>query len=135
MLIAADKNPYAERAVLLGPNGRPLSHFAGAAQKTCDRWLEKVMAQNPGVPIVASPLDRWPADLLTHPDIYWLYPGVVKRVYAACQPWNLHRKLHRARLFAYLHEHHVSIVDVDRAVRDFEFQSAHQLLDQIDELL
>ncbi|MBT9588855.1 hypothetical protein IV102_36305 [bacterium] len=131
MLVAADRNPYAERAVLLGPDGRPLSHFAGTSQQTCDRWLEKVMNQNPGVPIVASTLDRWPATLLEHPDIRWLHPGLVKRLYSACLPWNLRRKLHRARLFAYLHKHRVSSIDVDDAVKDFELQTAYQILDEI----
>jgi|GEM_PF-4814025 len=131
MLVAADRNPYAERAVLLGADGRPMSHFAGSAQKTCDRWLEKVMAQHPGVPIVASTLDRWPPILVDHPDIHWLHPGLVKRLYSACQPWNLQRKLHRARLFAYLHHHRVSMSDVEHAVRDFERQSAYQILNEL----
>ncbi len=42
--------------------------------------------QNPGVPIVASTLDRWPPSLLEHPDIRWLHPGLVKRLYSACLP-------------------------------------------------
>lgn len=131
MLVAADRNPYAERAVLLGPDGQPMSHFVGNGKQTCDRWLEKVMTQHPGVPIIASALDRWPPGLLEHPDIQWLHPGLVKRLYSACQPWNLHRKLHRARLFAYLHKHRVSAIDVIRAVRDFELQSAHQIIDEL----
>jgi len=129
MLISVDRNPYAERAILFGPDGRPLSHFVGCAKKNSDTWLAKVRGEHPGVPVVASPLDRWPESLREDPDIRWLHPGLVKRLYGACQPWNLRRKLHRAFLFSYLLRHKVSALDAVAAVRDFELQTAYQIID------
>jgi hypothetical protein len=79
--------------------------------------------------VVASPLDRWPESLREDPDIRWLHPGLVKRLYGACQPWNLRRKLHRAFLFSYLLRHKVSALDAEAAVRDFELQTAYQIID------
>lgn len=129
MLISVDRNPYAERAILFGPDGQPLSHFVGCAKKNCDTWLAKVRGEHPGVPVVASPLDCWPDSLQEDPDIRWLHPGLVKRLYGVCQPWNLRRKLHRAYLYSYLFRHNVSAWDTETAVRDFELQSAYQIID------
>ena len=131
MLIAADRNPYAERAVLLGPDGRPLSHFAGSGRQGCENWLRKARSAYPGIPIVASPLDRWPDSQRDDPDIRWLQPGLVNRLYSLCQPWNLHRKLHRANLFAYLHKTQASWGDLPAIVRDFELRTAYQIIDEI----
>jgi hypothetical protein len=134
MLIAADRNPYAERAILLGPDGRPISHFAGTGRQTCESWLNRVRNAHPGVPIVASPLDRWPDSQRDDPDIRWLHAGLVKRLYSVCLPWNLQRKLHRAHLFAYLYEAlttRPSCFDLPQLVRDFELQAAYRIIDSI----
>lgn len=89
MLIAADRNPYAERAVLLGPDGQIISHFVGTGKKSCDTWLTRARSDHPVVPVVASPLDRWPESLREDLHIHWLHPGMMKRLYGVCQPWNL----------------------------------------------
>lgn len=130
MLIAADRNPYAERAVLLGPDGCTISHFVGSGTKSCDAWLAKARSDHPGIPVIASPLDRWPESLREDPAIHWLHPGLMKRLYSLCQPWNLQRKLHRAMLLSYLHRHRVSAVDAEAAVLDFELRAAYRLIDQ-----
>ena len=130
MLIAADRNPYAERAVLLGPDGRPISHFVGTGKKSCDAWLAKTRSDHPGVPVVASPLDRWPESLRDDPNIHWLHPGLMKRLYGASQPWNLQRKLHRAILLCHLFRQRVSAAGAEAAVLDFELQAAYRLIDQ-----
>lgn len=129
MLIAADRNPYADRAVLLGPDGRPISHFAGSGRQGCETWLNKARTAYPGIPIVASPLDRWPDSQRDDPDIHWLHPGLVKRLYSVCQPWNLQRKLHRAHLFAHLHQTRASWGDLATSVREFELQAAYRIID------
>jgi len=71
-------------------------------KNNCDTWLAKIRSRHPGVPVVASPLGRWPEAMRDDPDIRWLHPGLMKRLYGACQPWNLRRKLHRAFLLSYL---------------------------------
>lgn len=129
-MIAADRNPYAERAVLLGPDGRTISHFVGSGTKCCDAWLARVRSDYPSVPLVASPLDRWPESLRDDPNIQWLHPGLMKRLYGVCQPWNLQRKLHRALLLSYLYRHRVSAVDAEAAVLEFELQAAYRLINQ-----
>jgi len=131
MLIAADRNPYAERAILLGSDGRPISHFAGCGRQGCETWLNKMRSAYPGIPVVASPLDRWPDSQRDDPHIRWLHPGLVKRLYGVCQPWNLQRKLHRAHLFAYLHQTRTSAADLVTIVRDFEVQAAYRIIDQL----
>lgn len=131
MLIAVDRNPYAERAVLLGPHGLPLTHFVGSGHQSCENWLNKTRGSHPGVPIVASPLDQWPEWARTDPDIHWLHPGMVKRLYSVCQPYNLHRKLHRAKLFGYLYEARACTQALMQVVREFEAQSAHQIISGI----
>lgn len=75
-------------------------------------------------------LDRWPDIMRDDPDICWLHPGLMKRLYGACQPWNLRRKLHRALLLSYLFRHRVSALNAEAAVLDFELQSAYQLIDE-----
>lgn len=130
MLIAVDRNPYAERAVLLGPDGRHISHFASTGRQGCETWLNKTRSAYPGVPVIASPLDRWPEAMRDDPHIRWLHPGLVKRLYGVCLPWNLRRKLHRAHLFAYLFEARASANDLARLVHDFELKTAYQIIDE-----
>lgn len=60
MLISVDRNPYAERAILFGPDGQPLSHFVGCAKKNGDTWLAKVRGEHPGVPMVPHPWTAGP---------------------------------------------------------------------------
>lgn len=131
MLIAVDRNPYAERAILFDNDGQPISHFAGSGRQGCETWLTKMRTTYLGIPVIASPLDRWPDSQRDDPHIRWLHPGLVKRLYGVCQPWNLQRKLHRAHLFAHLYESRTSVTDLVTIVREFERQAAYRIIDEL----
>lgn len=127
MLIAADRNPYAQ--FYLDPMGsQSLTLWAMRLKVVRIGWrkstaLIQTSSSSPHPSINGPPT-------LEQTQMSWLHPGVVKRVYSVCQLWNLTRKLHRASLFAYLHQNNASINNLVPLVRDFELQAASQLIDQ-----
>ena len=131
--VALDLNPYAQRAVLVDPEGWPITHFVGRPNESCQTWVNRVMKGDPNISIVGSPLDDWPPGLVemireAGPQLHWLNPILLRRLYSVCRPWNLQRKLHRARFLAYLHRVQASPWDAEEATRDFERLAANELI-------
>lgn len=132
-IIALDLNLYAQRGVLITPDGTPITHYVGRPNETCSTWLNRVLRGDPNVAIVGSPLDDWPTGLVqlirgTGAELHWLNPILMRRLYSICRPWNLQRKLHKARFLAYLHQIQATPWDAEKATRDFERLTAHDLL-------
>lgn len=132
--LSLDLNPYAQRGVLLDAYGQVLSHFDSRSPRTTKSWLRKALQESPGATIIGSPLDDWPAELLEEARIggaslEWLNPSLLRLVYNLGRPWNLQRKLHRARLLAYLHRNRVETWDLEERLRAFEHTLARETLD------
>ena len=84
------------------------SHFDSRSPRTAKLWLRKALEICPEAVVVGSPLDDWPPELLEearvrNADLDWLNPTMLRALYTAGRSWTLQRKLHRARLLAYLH--------------------------------
>ncbi len=131
--IALDLNPYCSRAVLVDGVGSVLTHLDSKSGLTARRWLSKALDQYPTATVVASPLDNCPEEIqkilrerAVRPDL--LSPVVCRTLYNAGRPWNLQRKLHRARLLAYLHRHQVQPGMLLYYLREYEFQLARETL-------
>ena len=131
--IALDLNPYCSRAVLIDGGGTVLTHLDSKSGLTARRWLAKALDQCPTAPVVASPLDNCPEDIqkvlrerAVRPD--FLSPVLCRTLYNAGRPWNLQRKLHRARLLAYLHQRQVQPSTLLYYLREYEFELARETL-------
>lgn len=133
MMISLDINPWAKRGVLLDKSGSVVSHFDSRSARTARLWLRKALEVSPDAPVIGSPLDDWPAELLEEARhlqaiLEWLNPTLLRALYTAGRCWNLQRKLHRARLLAYLHQHHVEPRDLSLRLRQFEHELAKETL-------
>jgi len=132
-MISLDLNPWAKRGVLLDQSGVVLSHFDSRSSRTAKLWLRKALETCPEAVIVGSPLDEWPPELLEEArrhdaNLDWLNPTLLRALYTAGRSWNLQRKLYRARLLAYLHQHRVEPWDLHERLRTFEHELARETL-------
>ena len=132
-VLSLDLNPYASRAVLVDSAGNTLEHHECPPNRCSTSWMRELLEERPAQHVVGSPLDKWPLGLsdtirVMQGQLHWLDPSMMRRLYSICRPWNLHRKLHRARLLAYLYHHEVSYWQAEQAVRNFEILTAEQLL-------
>jgi len=133
MIISMDINSWAKRGVLLDEFGAVLSYFDSRSSRTAKLWLRKALEICPDAVIVGSPLDDWPPELLEearlrNADLDWLNPTMLRALYTAGRSWTLQRKLHRARLLAYLHQHRVESWDLSGRLREFEHDLARETL-------
>jgi len=133
-ILSVDLNPYAQRATLLSPEGTLLEHFVAPAKTEAGTWLRKILRTE--WTVVGSPLDDWTERSVsvvqeTGRNVEWLNPALMRRLYAACRPWNLHRKLHRAHFLGYLFLARTIPWEAEIAARDFEEKMARDLLQQV----
>jgi len=131
-IVALDLNPYAQRGVLIDPDGAPLTHFVGRPNEPCGPWVNRVLRGDPNVAIVGSPLDDWPPGLVEQirdvgAQLHWINPILMRRLYSVCRPWNLQRKLHKARFLAYLNQIQATPWDAETATRKFEQLAAQEM--------
>ena len=133
-IVSLDLNPYAQRGVLLDAYGQVLNHFDSRSARTTKSWIRKALQERPRATVIGSPLDDWPSEILEEARIHnanleWLSPGLMRVLYNLGRPWNLQRKLHRAKLLAYLHRNRVETWDLDIQLRAFEHSLAREILD------
>jgi len=133
-IVALDFNPWGGRGVLVNESGQLCDWFDSRSPRTARLWLRRVLALHPETHLVVSPLDDLPeevqkgiSDLAIQPT--WLSPTLMRRLYQAARPWNLPRKLLRARLLAYFHRHDVAPELLTDHLRDFEHQLARETLE------
>lgn len=131
--VALDFNAWGGRGVLVDEMGELCDWFDSRSPRTARLWLRRVSTEYPGTHLVASPLDDVPeevrngiSDLGVQPT--WLSPTLIRQLYQAARPWNLPRKLLRARLLAYFHCHDVVPELLARRLRDFEHKLARETL-------
>lgn len=131
--VALDFNPWGGRGVLVNDSGELCDWFDSRSSRSACRWLRRVLAEHPGVHLVVSPLDDLPAEV--HGGLLdqalqptWLSPTLMRQLYHAARPWNLPRKLLRARLLAHLHRHDVNPELLSDYVQEFEHQLAQETL-------
>lgn len=132
-ILSVDLNSFGHRATLLGPDGRLLKHYLPAPKTSAGHWLARVLAEHRGLTVVGSPLDDWPGEVLAAVEeagarLEWLSPGLMKRLFSVCRPWNLQRKLHRARFLGHLYVSRATIWDAEAVTRDFERRVARAIL-------
>lgn len=135
-ILSVDLNPFAQRATLLDQDGVLLEHFSARPRESVSGWLGRVIARCGSVTVVGSPLDDWPdgaADLVlvAGARMQWLNPSLIRRLFTTCRPWNLHRKMHRARFLGHLHLANAGMWDAESATREFEIKAARELLSQL----
>ena len=135
-VLSIDMNPFAQRATLLDQDGVLLEHFSARPRESVSGWLGRVINRCGPVAVVGSPLDNWPdgaADLVLNAGarMQWLSPSLVRRLFTTCRPWNLHRKLHRARFLGHLYLSNAGLWDAEPATRMFEMKAAMELLSQL----
>ena len=133
MIISLDINSWAKRGVLLDELGSVASHFDSRSPRTAKLWLRKALEICPDAVVVGSPLDDWPPELLEEARVRnaaldWLNPSMLRALYTAGRSWTMQRKLHRARLLAYLHQHRVESWDLGYRLREFEHNLARESL-------
>ena len=133
-ILSVDLNSYAQRATLLSPDGELLEHYVAPPKAYPATWLRKILRGD--VLVVGSPLDDWPegsADVIQDAgaQLQWLNPGLMRRLYAVCRPWNLNRKLHRAHFLGHLFLSRATPWSAEEATREFEGKVARAILDQV----
>ncbi len=133
-ILSVDLNSYAQRATLLSPEGELLEHFVAPSKVEAPEWLRKILRTE--WMVVGSPLDEWPERAIsvvheTGRQVEWLNPSLMRRLYSACRPWNLHRKLHRAHFLGHLFLNRTTPWEADAAAREFEAKVARSLLEQV----
>ena len=133
-ILSVDLNSYAQRATLLSPEGELLQHYVAPARAYPATWLTKILRDDQLV--VGSPLDEWPEGSTqiiqdAGAQLQWLNPGLMRRLYAVCRPWNLHRKLHRAHFLGHLFLNQATPWDAEEVTRQFEGKVARAILDQV----
>ena len=133
-ILSIDLNPFGQRATLLSPDGQVLEHHVAAPRADVTVWLRKIMRCQ--ALVVGSPLDNWPdgAAELVHGaggQLHWLNPSLMRRLYAVCRPWNLHRKLHRAHFLGHLFLSGATPWTAEQATREFEGKAAQSILEQV----
>ena len=108
LTLAIDASYYAIRAVV-SDRTHFLDSFEGQPHNNQNliTFLRDWREQCPGMPVIASPLDRWPDGMEKHIArsgiiIDWLSPELMRGVVRALAPWNKKRRLHRAGLLAFL---------------------------------
>jgi hypothetical protein len=135
-VLAVDLNTFAQRATLVDAAGSALEHYVSKPHESGQCWFGKIIRSVGPVTVVGSPLDEWPdgtteAVRCNGSEIEWLNPILMRRLFMTCRPWNLHRKLHRARFLAYLYFSKATPWDADTATRDFEAKAARDLLESL----
>lgn len=133
-ILSIDLNPFGQRATLLGPDGQVLGHHVAPPRAQVVDWLRKIVRGQ--VLVVGSPLDEWPdgaADVLQSAgaQLHWLNPSLMRRLYAVCRPWNLHRKLHRAHFLGHLFLSGATPGTAEQATQEFEIKAARSILEQV----
>ena len=132
--IGLDLNPYCSRAVLLDAKGRVLSHVDTKDQFSVARWIRSSLDRHPAARVVGSALDDFSEEVdselrCADKRVELLSPTLSRALYHAGRPWNLKRKLHRARLLAYLHEMDVQPYGLEQWLRQFEHERAREILE------
>lgn len=91
-----------------------------------------------GIPVVSSPLDRWPDGLEMmlrehNISVKWLSPELMRSVTRIIAPWNKKRRLHRAGLLAYLFDtlSDESSSDARSLVLSWEAYSARRIINTV----
>ena len=137
-ILSVDLNSYAQRATLLSPEGELLQHYVAPPQAYAASWLRKILRSE--LLVVGSPLDEWPEGFSAvvqdaGAQLQWLNPGLMRRLYTVCRPWNLHRKLHRAHLLGHLFLSRATPWTAEEATREFEGKVARAILEQVGPML
>lgn len=108
-IMAIDANPFAVRAVLVQDGLTLLDSLEAKPHRlgSVIRFVDKHARSNPGLRVVGSPLDSWPDGLQWQLEdaghlTRWLPPHIARGVQHDWAPWQLRRRLLRARLLAYL---------------------------------
>lgn len=132
-ILSFDLNPYCFRGVLVDDFGSVLNHVDTKTSLTFRRWLKRVLAEEPGASIIASPLDE-ATDAITAElsaagrQTQWLNPAMCRQLHNVGRPYSIQRKLHRARLVAFLHRHQATPWDLKDWVREYENGLARETL-------
>lgn len=138
-ILAIDASPYAIRAGLY--NERYLRDcFEDRLHNIhCLRdFAEYYKNAYPGMPVVASPLDRWPGGLEqllkeSNISVKWLSPELMRSIHRIVAPWNRKRRLHRAGLLAYLYDEvsDAATYDLHSIVLSWEAYMARTTIDVV----
>lgn len=133
-ILSVDLNQFAQRATLLSPDGTLLEHYVPPSRTSSADWLTRILDEK--IIVVGSPLDEWPSETTAAVreagvHLEWLNPSLMRRLYSVCRPWNLHRKLHRARFIGHLFLSRANIWDAESATREFEGIAARAILDEL----
>lgn len=131
--VAVDFNPWGGRGVLLNDADEICDCFDSRSSRSARLWLRRVLTEHPTANVVASPMDDLPVEVTdTLTDLgrtpNWLSPTLTRQLYHVARPWNLPRKLHRARLLAYLHRYHVTPEFLSDSLMEFEHRLARETL-------
>lgn len=138
-ILAIDASPYALRAGVYN-EGFLRDCFEDRPHNIhCLRdFVEYYKNTYPGMPIVSSPLDRWPEGLEqllreSNISVKWLSPGLMRRIHCFVAPWNRKRRLHRAGLLAYLYDEvsDAAMPDVHSLVLSWEAYTARNTIDVV----
>lgn len=139
-ILAIDASNYAIRAVV-SERTHFLDSYEGQphSDQNLIRFLRDWREQYPTIPVVASPLDRWPEGMekrirKSGITIDWLSPEMMRGVVRTLASWNKRRRLHRAGLLAFLaqshtHESHPSARELTLC---WEGCMARDTLEQVD---
>ena len=131
--LAIEPSRYGHKAVLVDTYGNTLDFYQGRAGQSNVHWVHRFLEKNPGLTVVGSPLDDWPEELIAElrksdAPLTFLNSSLMRRLFSVCRPWNLERKLHRAKFLAHLYHRNAKYSEAEQEARLFERDAARRLL-------
>lgn len=110
-ILGLDASCYAIRAAVCQGKTELLDTLEARPEETprVARFLQDHARRFPDLKIVACPLDPWPPGLeqalrQERMRVDWLSPRLMRNVFSTLTHYNQKRRLHRARLLAYLEQ-------------------------------
>lgn len=139
-VVAVDASAYAIRAIVTG-EGHELVHALECKPHELQRaakWIGRIAEDHAELRVVGSPLDDWPAGLeqelrLHGITVDWISPRIMRSIFYPLQAWNRRRRLHRARLLAFLAKEadQASSTEAVFLARQWERQVAEEILNDL----
>lgn len=108
-ILAIDASPFAIRAVVTPGGPEVLDSVQAQPHEGVwfASWAQTQSRRYPGMRVVGSPLDEWPTGLeealrAQGLQVNWLSPKLARGAFGQLAQWARKRRLHRARLLAFL---------------------------------
>jgi len=109
LIMALEANDFTARAVIVNEEQEMVDSLETKSYEIMKlvRWAQHHVHENANLSVVGSPLDPWTQEFHhafvdTVSKLYWLPSDTLRQVFRHASSWQQKRRLHRARLLAYI---------------------------------